>query len=119
MKTTKQSIGAQGESLAIAYLLENDYRIITTNWRCQWGEIDIIAQKDDMVVFVEVKTCRGTSVERAFENISPQKMIKFIRSAYTYADMHTLSQWRIDAIGVALLKGAPPQIAHEQDAFHE
>ena len=47
--------GRCGEAVAFNYLIENNYKILNTNFSCKLGEIDIIAQKDDYIVFVEVK----------------------------------------------------------------
>jgi putative endonuclease len=115
MKTT----GNYGEQLAAGYLRDNGYDIVTTNWHCQHGEIDIVARKEDMLVFVEVKTRRTTSTQAAFASITPKKRERLIASAYAYLDEYTEndsdSAWRIDAIGVALSR--PPVIDHVEDAL--
>jgi putative endonuclease len=117
MTTHKQTTGKLGEALAVEYLQKNGYRIITTNWRCRWGEIDIIAHDGQEVVFIEVKTRHSANTESAFENMTPAKMRKFIRSAYTYADMNQILAWRIDAIAIALNRSSSPIIEHVQNAF--
>lgn len=118
MTTYKQTIGKLGEELAVAYLQNNGYRIITTNWRCKWGEIDIIAHDGQETVFIEVKTHRASATESAFENITPAKMQKVIRSAYLYADTNQISAWRIDAIGI-LLNHSSHTLEHVTNAFTE
>ncbi|MDX2077872.1 MAG: YraN family protein [bacterium] len=117
MTTHKQTTGKLGESLAVDYLQKNGYRIITTNWRCKWGEIDIVAYDGQVVVFIEVKTRHSANTESAFENMTPAKMRKFIRSAYTYADKNQILTWRIDAIAIALNRSSSPIIEHVQNAF--
>jgi len=119
MTTQKQTIGKFGEQLALDYLQKNGYRIITTNWRCKWGEIDIIADDGHEMVFVEVKTRRANATESAFENITPAKMEKVIHSAYVYADQNQVLLWRIDAIGILLSAKSSPQIEHVKNAFIE
>jgi len=114
MTTHKQTTGKLGESLAVDYLQKNGYRIITTNWRCKWGEIDIIAHDGQELVFIEVKTRRDAD-SNPFENITPAKMQKVIRTAYAYADSQQIEAWRIDAIAVIL--GKSPHIEHIQNAF--
>ena len=52
----RKAVGYAGEELAALLLLQRGYRILTRNFSCQVGEIDIIAEKDDLVCFVEVKT---------------------------------------------------------------
>ena len=51
-----RNIGNQGEDLACAYLIRGGYRIIARNYRRKWGEIDIIAEKDSVTHFFEVKS---------------------------------------------------------------
>lgn len=119
MTTQKQTIGKVGEQLAVDYLKKNGYHIITTNWRCKWGEIDIIAYDGHETVFVEVKTRRANTTESAFENITPAKMQKVIHSVYLYADQNQVLAWRIDAIGILLSAKSSPQIEHVQNAFIE
>lgn len=48
--------GKLGEKIAVDYLEENNFKIIKTHFTCRWGEIDIIAKKDDVLYFIEVKT---------------------------------------------------------------
>ena len=111
--------GNYGEKLAADYLRQKGYDILATNWHCQRGEIDIVARKDDMLVFVEVKTRRKSSTEAAFANITAKKRERLIATVYTYLDEHADGDkepiWRIDAIGVALSR--PPVIDHVEDAL--
>ena len=51
-----QEIGKTGEEIAKKYLLENNYKIVAKNFRCKFGEIDIIAYDKEELVFIEVKT---------------------------------------------------------------
>ena len=109
--------GNYGEALAADYLRQNGYDIVTTNWHCAHGEIDIVARTQDMLVFVEVKTRRTASTQAAFASITPQKRQRLIASAYAYLDAHADDDpiWRIDAIGIALSR--PPVIDHVEDAL--
>lgn len=115
MTTSKQQVGKLGEDVAVDYLLGQGYRIITTNWRCQWGEIDIIAHDGREWVFIEVKTRRGIPDDNPFENITPAKMHRLIKVAYMYAHSRQIHLWRIDAIAVILGKSA--HIEHIQNVF--
>ena len=54
--TDKRLLGAFGEQRAALFLRENGYRILSANFRCEGGEIDVIAEKDGIICFVEVKT---------------------------------------------------------------
>lgn len=55
---SNKNVGNDGEKRAVDYLIENEYKILFRNWRLSGGEIDIIALKDDVLVFVEVKLCQ-------------------------------------------------------------
>ena len=60
---SNKKIGNDGEKRAADYLTENGYKILFKNWRLSGGEIDIIAIKDDVLVFVEVKTLPSGNLE--------------------------------------------------------
>lgn len=113
-----QRTGQSGEKLALDYLLRNDYTIITTNWRCKFGEIDIVASKGEALIFVEVRT-RRSSTEDAYLSIDPKKQRKMVKAAYAYLAEHNLSNalWQIDVIAVARPTSASPVIAHTENAL--
>ncbi len=70
MKSVKQKVGQVGEDLASKFLESKGYRILDRNYRKKWGEIDIIAEKDDIVHFIEVK---ANSVSSTFAKASADK----------------------------------------------
>lgn len=120
MANAKQKVGDYGESLAIAYLEQHDYRIITTNWHCERGEIDIIAHIDEkMIVFVEVRTRRTATTEPAFASITPSKREKLIASVNLYLHENNLddAHWRIDIIAIALPPLGEVIINHVENAL--
>ncbi|PIW74862.1 MAG: YraN family protein, partial [Candidatus Portnoybacteria bacterium CG_4_8_14_3_um_filter_44_15] len=65
MPSEKRKTGDLGEGIAAKYLENNGYKIIERNYRKNWGEIDIVARKDDCLIFVEVKTMQKTSGDLA------------------------------------------------------
>jgi len=80
---TKTS-GKHGEELAVQFLIKNGYRILTTNFYSRFGEIDIIAKKNNSISFIEVKT-RGTNLfGTPAEAITKQKLSKMIKTAQFY-----------------------------------
>ncbi|HAE62834.1 MAG TPA: YraN family protein [Eubacteriaceae bacterium] len=76
--------GAMGESVAVEYLISKKYRILKTNYRSKAGEIDIIASKEEDVVFVEVKTRSTTKYGNPGEAISKSKKRHIIKTAMFY-----------------------------------
>lgn len=114
-----QKTGNKGEAIARDFLIQQGYTIIDTNWATRFGELDIVAKQDDIVVFVEVKTRHSINTESAFASITPTKREKMIKAVYQYLHEKDLDDidWRIDAIGIALLHNQSPIIDHVEDAF--
>ena len=114
-----QPFGRYGEQLAMKYLLVAGYEIVTTNWRCSHGEIDIIAKKDNAIIFVEVRSRHAENTEASFESVNKRKQIKLATLANDYIDAHNLDNmiWRIDVIGVAIPRSGDAIIEHVEDAL--
>jgi putative endonuclease len=116
---TRRYLGQRGEQLAAAYLQRKGYAILTTNWRCPHGELDIVARQDDVLVFVEVRTRYAGSTESAFESVGEQKRERLQTLAYAYLDSHDMDSipWRIDVIAVAIPRSGRPRIEHVENAL--
>lgn len=115
-----QRTGQRGEQLAIDYLRRHGYTIVATNWHCSAGEIDIIAQCEDTLVFVEVRSRHSETTESAFASITPRKQERLVNSIYTYLDSHDLPSdtlWRVDVIAVALRRSGSPLVEHVENAL--
>ena len=83
--TRQKKIGDRGEHLVKDYLVSLGYQIIAQQWHCPLGEIDLIATKDDWLVFVEVKTRSGGNWdENGLLAISPSKRRKIILTAQSF-----------------------------------
>lgn len=111
--------GAYGEQLAVNHLQQNHFEIVNRNWRCKHGEIDIIANKGNILVFVEVRTRHATSTESAFESVSANKQRKLVALAHAYINENDLQDqvWRIDVIAIAIPRYGKPIIEHVEDAL--
>lgn len=109
--------GDLGEKLACEYLIKNNYTILETNFTTKIGEIDIIAKEDDIVVFVEVKTRKGSKYGRPHEAVNYKKMQKIIKVAENYILYKNKDdvQYRFDIIEVLLNEAS--KINHIKDAF--
>src|SRR5215469_2885511 len=98
----KDLLGQQGEQLAAGFLTEAGLEILDSNWRCQHGEIDIVARDGEALVICEVKTRSGVRFGTPLEAITRQKAARLRRLAVAWVTAHSLffEQIRIDAIGV-------------------
>lgn len=105
MTDNRKRLGAWGESVAALQLEADGYRIVARNWRCSQGEVDLIAQTGEELVFVEVKTRRGRDMGSPEEGLTPAKQKKLMKLAQLYVAEHDLDvDWRIDLIAVELDK---------------
>jgi len=104
MSSKRKEVGAIGEKLAADLLKKHGYKILQRNYRCREGEVDIIAQKDDSLVFVEVRTKKSSGFGTPEESVSFFKREKLISLANAY--IQTLdnppASWRIDVVAVEL-----------------
>lgn len=93
-----------GERLAAQELTRLGYRVLERNFRCSYGEIDLIAEEGDDVVFVEVKTRRGNAYGLPEEAVTARKQQKLVQVATCYLDQHEWMErsWRIDVVAVQL-----------------
>jgi putative endonuclease len=82
---TKTNIGNTGEALVTQYLVAQGWQILDRQWRCRWGEIDIIAQQGSCITFVEVKTRQKHSWDdQGREALSRLKQHKLTQTAQVY-----------------------------------
>lgn len=107
---TPRDIGRIGEQLARSHLAAQGYRIIASNYRCRWGEIDLIAAAcpGPIWVFVEVRTRRRHTYGSPEESVTPDKLRRLTLAAQHYLSHHAPAdnvQWRIDLIAVRLGRG--------------
>lgn len=119
MRDGRHQLGQNGENLAVHYLQQKGYTVLQTNWRCQYGEIDIIARDGAVVVFVEVRTRRAMTTEPALESITPRKQARLVRLAQAYLNAMDMddTRWRIDLIAIAMPYRGQPIIEHLEDGL--
>ena len=98
----RRALGELGERLAAEHLEANGYRLRERNFRTAAGEIDIVAEGDGVLAFVEVKCRRGSSMGTAAESLSPAKQRRMVEMAEAYgqARENLPEQWRIDLIAI-------------------
>lgn len=120
---TRKEVGALGENAACSILIELGYMIRERNWRCRSGELDIVAEQDGRVVFVEVRTRMSRSEGRfgtAAESVDYRKQRQVRETALVYLRSMKLadSAVRFDVIAVSLNEeGAVQSYKHVEAAF--
>jgi putative endonuclease len=116
----KVNDGFPAEEAASNYLQRKGYLIISRNYHCRYGEIDIIALKAELIVFIEVKSRRG-DMEAAFSSVSIRKRLKLIRSALHFIQNNPQYEkqcMRFDVIGAVDEKREGFfRLEHLEDAF--
>jgi putative endonuclease len=114
---TRGQLGALGEQLAVDHLSSLGLRIMARNWRCRYGEIDVIAEDTDRtVVFVEVKTRTGDGFGGLAQAVPPQKVRRLRRLAGVWLAGQE-QRWpaiRLDVIGVRVGRRREPEVFHLQ-----
>ncbi len=116
----RSDVGAWGEAIAARHLVERGYTLRERNWRHGHGELDIVAERGDAIVFVEVRTRRSDAYGRPQETISARKRAALIATAQAYLDAHDLHdvQWQIDVIAIELdSRNATSQLEHIECAI--
>ena len=108
MSLTGKRTGKKGEDLAAAYLAEAGFRIIERNYRCLFGEIDIVAEEDGTLVFVEVKSRRSEAYGDPLLAVGCRKQKKISRISLHYLTEKHLHHCpaRFDVVAVMLLPAA-------------
>lgn len=88
MQLHNKVVGKEGEDKASLYLQNNNYKIIFRNWKTKFGEIDIIAQKDDLLVFVEVKTLPNGGIETLSRLVNKTKQKKILETTKCFLEKY-------------------------------
>ncbi len=104
MSTHRIRLGKWGEGVAARFLQEKGYVLVATNYRCRWGEVDIVAQEGEELVFVEVRTRRGVEFGTPEESVTAAKARKLVATAQEFLLEHDQvnAGWRIDLIAIRL-----------------
>jgi len=119
MTNSPQALGSWGETLAMKYLMQRGYTIIDRNIRTPFGEIDLLAQIQDTLVFVEVKTRSTDSYGLPEAAVTRQKREHMVDSAVAYLQESSQldANWRIDVIAPRKRSSdTPPEITHFENA---
>lgn len=113
---TRAELGAFGEQVAVDHLCAAGFQILGRNWRCRYGELDIIAAEpiSGTVVFVEVKTRSGDGFGGVAEAVTAAKVrrLRRLASLWLAGQSRRWAGVRIDVIGVRVGRSAQPEITH-------
>jgi putative endonuclease len=110
--------GQRGEKLAVWYLRLKGYQILERNYKCRQGEIDIVARKGELIVFVEVRTREHGALVDPFSSVDCTKVAKIIEAAryYLFRLPSPLPPCRFDLIAITSL-GPRHTMNHITGAF--
>lgn len=108
------ALGAYGEEVAAGHLVRCGLEILDRNWRCEVGELDIVARDGPTLVAVEVKTRASTAFGHPAEAVSPRKLRRLRQLVWRWLIAHErhAPHVRIDVITVIQGHVGPPQIEH-------
>ncbi len=104
-KDPTRTVGAHLENIALSYLQGRGLQLVCRNFQCKLGEIDLIMQDGQTLVFVEVRYRRSERYGLAVETVDWRKQRKLIRTAQVYLNLRRLSQsrpCRFDILGITL-----------------
>ena len=118
MSKRNMQFGLQGERVAERWLMSRGWKVLQRRYRSGHRDIDLIAQRDALVAFVEVKARMGTDFGDPVEAVDWRKRNQLVRSAFTWIDRHGRAGevYRFDVIGV-LVSGDRVRIRHVENAF--
>ena len=111
-------IGREGEDIAVAYLKREGYTVLDRNYRCLFGEVDIVAKDGDTIVFVEVKSRRSDRFGDPQMAVGVEKQKKLCRISMKYLEEHRLypCNARFDVVAVKMFP-AGNQVEVIRNAF--
>jgi len=117
--TIQQDLGKKGERVALDHLTAKDYKILEHNWYFKKKEIDIIAEKDDFLVIIEVKSRSVGFQENPRDAVNMKKQRFLIQAANAYVNKYNIDlEVRFDIITVVFLNDQEYKIEHIDDAFY-
>lgn len=118
-RRTPPNLGRKGEHMAARRLQRDGYRILHRNLELGRYEIDIVAQKDDLIAFVEVKTRTGAQVVDPAESVDREKQrhIRIAADRYIARRKGTPVNYRFDIVTVVVFERGKPEITHYPNAF--
>ena len=120
VRQSSREVGLRGEDIAVRYLEALGFSIVLRNFRSRFGEIDLIVEDGDTIVFVEVKTRRSRRFGKAVEQITPGKQRKIMKAAGEYLQRCGAlgSKVRFDVLAIDILPGGAERVEQIKGAFN-
>lgn len=110
--------GKYGEDIAVQYLQERGYKIISRNWQFLHREIDIIAEKNDQIIFFEVKTRKSGTILQPYEAVNSKKQRLLVDAANLFLQRNPIDkEARFDIISITITE-KNIKIEHIENAFY-
>jgi putative endonuclease len=117
------ALGRYGEALAVRYLREQGMEVLDRNWRCEHGEVDVVARDGDCLVICEVKTRRSSGFGEPVEAVTFAKAVRLRRLAAAYlahasaeatarGGAARAAEVRVDVVGILCRPGRPAVVRH-------
>lgn len=122
MPSARSRLGDWGEEAAGDFLRRQGFTILERKYRCRWGEIDLVTQDGEDLVFVEVRTRRTGAFGTPEESVTAAKARRLLATSQDYMQKHPADRpeadirWRIDLVSVRPVRGGPPRIDHLRNA---
>ncbi|OFX27696.1 MAG: hypothetical protein A2041_09080 [Bacteroidetes bacterium GWA2_31_9b] len=110
-------LGKKGEDEAARFLVKNGYKIRNRNWRYKANEVDIIAEKNNLLIVIEVKTRTNPDFENPKEAVTKKKQRFIIKATDAYIQKYDIQlETQFDIVAVTI-QNNNVQIEHIEDAF--
>lgn len=115
----KDAVGAYGERVAVRFLADAGYAVLDRNWRCRAGELDVVAIRGGVVVFVEVKCRRSASFGVPASAVTAPKIARLRAVASEWLAAHDLTDAdvRFDVVSVTRPRRGAAEVEHVEGAF--
>ncbi len=111
-------LGKKGEQLAVDYLVQHNYKIVERNYRFDKAEVDVIAQKKDTLVIIEVKTRSTAEFGNPQDFVKPKQIQRLVKAVDEYVNVNNLDvEIRFDIIAI-VKNGTSYDIEHLENAFY-
>lgn len=110
MTDQRKDFGRRGETFAAAFFRAKGFRVVDQNWNCRLGEIDLIAEKDGMVHFIEVKTRQTLDYGYPEEAITKTKLRHLAKAIELYLRVRPCVHYQADALAIYRKPEGEPEV---------